>query len=245
MDDDCIPAPDALATLLASPRASVADTAVLAPVARDRQGRLLAVNRGYRRALWLFAPLVAAPPEQQAPGVETEIGFCSFVGPLVRASAARRAGLPMREMFIRFEDVEYLQRLRGDWRMWLIGSSAIAHEDPNPVAGADIRAMWGDYSQRIPFSSQWKRLYGFRNLIYTARRGGYLSAPQAVAQFMVQAVRTLLFHERRALTLLLLAAYGLDGWRGRFRNVPPERWAGVAETHRPLRYVNREALRYD
>jgi GT2 family glycosyltransferase len=245
MDDDCIPAPDALATLLASPRANAPDTAVLAPVARDGLGRLLPINRGHPRARWLFAPLVAAPPEQQAPGVETEIGFCSFVGPLVRTAAARAAGLPMREMFIRFEDVEYLQRLRGDWRMWLIGSSVMAHEDPNPVAGADIRAMWGDYSQRIPFASQWKRLYGFRNLIYTARRGGYLSAPQALAQFAVQALRTLLFHERRALTLLLLAAYGLDGWRGRFRNVPPERWGGLAATRRPLRYVSREALRYD
>ena len=245
MDDDCIPAPDALAALLASPHAEEPDTAVLAPVARDGQGRLLPINRGHPRSRWFFAPLEAAPPERQDPGVETEIGFCSFVGPLVRTSAARQAGLPMREMFIRFEDVEYLQRLRGDWRMWLIGSSVMAHEDPNPVAGADIRAMWGDYSQRIPFASQWKRLYGFRNLIYTARRGGYLSAPQALAQFAVQAVRTLLFHERRARTLLLLAAYGLDGWRGRFRNVPPERWAGVAATRRPLAYVSREALSYD
>jgi rhamnopyranosyl-N-acetylglucosaminyl-diphospho-decaprenol beta-1,3/1,4-galactofuranosyltransferase len=245
MDDDCIPAPDALATLLASPHAEEPDTAVLAPVARDGEGRLLPINRGYPRSRWFFAPLEAAPPERQAPGVETQIGFCSFVGPLLRTAAARQAGLPMREMFIRFEDVEYLQRLRGDWRMWLIGSSVMAHEDPNPVAGADIRAMWGDYSQRIPFASQWKRLYGFRNLIYTARRGGYLTAPQALAQFAVQALRTLLFHERRARTLLLLAAYGLDGWRGRFRNVPPERWAGVAATRRPLAYVSREALGYD
>jgi rhamnopyranosyl-N-acetylglucosaminyl-diphospho-decaprenol beta-1,3/1,4-galactofuranosyltransferase len=247
MDDDCIAAPDALASLLASPRAADPACAVLAPVARDGQGRLLPINRGHVRPRWLFAPLVAAPPEEQAPGVETEIEFCSFVGPLVRTDAARSNGLPMREMFIRFEDVEYLQRLRlrGGWRMWLIGSSAIAHEDPNPVAGADIRSMWGDYSQPIPFASQWKRLYGFRNLIYTARRGGYMSAGQALAQFLVQATRTLLFHERRGRTLLLLAAYGLDGWRGRFRNVPPERWAGVAATRRPLAYVSREALRYD
>jgi hypothetical protein len=58
-------------------------------------------------------------------------------------------------------------------------------------------------------------------------------------------VRTLLFHERRARTLLLLAAYGLDGWRGRFRNVAPERWGEVAEARRPLRFIDREALRYD
>jgi GT2 family glycosyltransferase len=246
MDDDCIAAPDALAALLAARHAGDDSTALLAPVARDVQGRLLPINRGAIRPRWLFAPLVAAPAEQQAPGVETEIEFCSFVGPLLRTEAARTIGLPMREMFIRFEDVEYLGRLRArGLRMWLVGSAEIVHEDPNPVAGADIRAMWGDYSERIPFASQWKRLYGFRNLIYTARRGGYMSAGQALAQFAVQAVRTLLFHERRARTLLLLAAYGLDGWRGRFRNVPPERWQLLAESRRPLRFVEREALRYD
>ncbi len=246
MDDDCIAAPDALSALLASPRALDPSVGVLAPVARDGDGRLLPINRGYVRPRWFFAPLVAAPEEEQAPGVETEIEFCSFVGPLVRASAVREAGLPMREMFIRFEDVEYMGRLRErGWRIWLVGSSLMTHLDPNPVPGADIRAMWGDYSQRIPFDAQWKRLYGFRNLLYTARRGGYMHAGQAVAQFLVQAVRTLLFHERRGRTLLLLAAYGLDGWRGRFRNVPPERWRALAHEGRPLRYVEREALSYD
>ena len=206
---------------------------MLAPVVREPGGAVLPINRGHvRRGRWLFAPLVASE-EEYAPGAETEIGFCSFVGPLVRASAARSIAPPMREMFIRFEDVEYLQRLPG--RMWLVGSSTMVHEDPAPVAGADLRTMWADYSQRIPFAQQWKRLYGFRNLVYAGRTGGYMSAGQALAQFAVQATRTLLFHERRTRTLLLLAAYGLDGWRGRFRNVPPERWAGLAETRRPLR----------
>jgi hypothetical protein len=150
----------------------------------------------------------------------------------------------MSEMFIRFEDVEYLQRLPPGRRMWLVGASAIVHKDPHPVAGSHFRAMWGDYAQPIPFAEQWKRLYGFRNLIYTARKGGYLSAGQALSQFLVQAVRTLFFHERRARTLLLLAAYGLDGWRGRFRNVPPARWGELARARRPLAFVSREALAY-
>ena len=72
-----------------------------------------------------------------------------------------------------------------------------------------------------------------------------MHAGQALAQFLVQAVRTLLFHERRARTLLLLAAYGLDGWRGRFRNVPPDRWPALAHERHPLRFVEREALSYD
>ena len=102
MDDDCIPAPDALERLLGSTRAADPATAVLAPVVREPGGRALPINRGQVRPRWLFAPLVGAGPEAHEPGAETEIGFCSFVGPLVRTEAARAIGLPMREMFIRF-----------------------------------------------------------------------------------------------------------------------------------------------
>ena len=245
MDDDCTPAPGALERLLASTRAGDPSTAVIAPVVKEPGGRILPVNRGHVRPRWFLAPLVGAAPAEQAPGAETEIEFCSFVGPLVRTAAAREIGLPMREMFIRFEDVEYLQRLEPGWRMWLVGDSEIVHEDPQPVTGADPLSMWDDYARRIPFAQQWKRLYGFRNQIYAGRAGGYMHAGHALSQFAVQALRTLLFHERRARTLLLLAAYGLDGWRGRFRNVPPSRWGELAATRRPLAFIRREAMAYD
>ena len=162
----------------------------------------------------------------------------------MRAGAARAIGLPMREMFIRFEDVEYLGRLGPNERMWLIGPAEIVHRDPQPVA-AGLSPRWREYRQRTPFAEQWKRLYGVRNLLYAGRRGGYITAPQAVSQVLVQAVRTLLFHERRLATLRLLWIYARDGWRGRFRNVPPARWGELAGTRDPEAFIEREALRYD
>jgi len=243
MDDDCEPAPDTLAALLRSPRAAETETAVLAPVVADGDGNVLPVNRGHVQPRWFFSSLVAASPGENASG-ETLIGFCSFVGPVVRTEAARRIGLPMREMFIRFEDVEYLSRIRPRERMWLVASSRIVHRDPRPVAGADLRAMWSDYSQRIPFAQQWKRLYGFRNQLFCGFRGGYLRPWHALSQLAVQAVRTLLFHERRLLTLRLLALYGLDGWRGRFRNLPPARWPELAGERRPAALIESEAIDY-
>jgi hypothetical protein len=244
MDDDCEPRPDTLATLLSSPRAEDAGTGVLAPVVEDGEGRVLPVNRGHVRERWFFAPLVAATPEEYERD-DVEIEFCSFVGPLVRTPAARRAGLPMREMFIRFEDVEYLSRLRPDQRMWMVGASRIAHHDPQPVAGADMRTMWGDYAQPTPFAQQWKRVYGFRNQLYCGVRDGYVHAGHALSYLLVQAVRTVLFHERKALSLFLLCMYAYDGWRGRFRNVPPGRWGELASGGWPPATVSRLALRYD
>lgn len=245
MDDDCEPAPDGLEALLAAPCAQRPDAAVLAPVVEDDRGRVLPINRGHVRPRWFFAPLVAAMPREYAADA-TRIEFCSFVGPLVRTASARRIGLPMREMFIRFEDVEYLSRLAAhDETMWLVGASRIVHRDPRPVAGADLRAMWGDYSQRTPFAQQWKRLYGVRNQLWCGYRDGYVSRAQGLSQVLVQAVRTVLFHERRRRSLRLLATYARDARAGRFRNVAPSRWPALAAERDVEGFLDREALRYD
>jgi glycosyltransferase involved in cell wall biosynthesis len=243
MDDDCEPRGDCLERLLASEPAARPDTAVVAPVVRGAGDELLPINRGSVRPRWFVAPLQQAPPEAHDEPA-TPIDFCSFVGPLVRTEAARGIGLPMREMFIRFEDVEYLGRLGPRRRMWLIGPAEIVHRDPQPVAPG-FGPRWRDYAQRTPFGEQWKRLYGVRNLLYAARQGGYATAPQAASQVLVQALRTLLFHERRARTLRLLVRYALDGWRGRFLNVPPGRWPELATVRRPNDFIERVALRYD
>ncbi|MEA2448423.1 MAG: hypothetical protein QOG63_355 [Thermoleophilaceae bacterium] len=229
MDDDCEPAPDCLEALLAAP-----DAALVAPVVRDRDGRVLPIHRGHVRPRWFFSPLM----ETGVPDGTGDIDFCSFVGPLIRAEAARRIGLPRRELFIRFEDVEYVQRLWPE-RLLLVGSAEIVHKEGKPVAGGGLGPRWREYRERMPFGDQWKRLAGVRNQLYAGRVGGYISAPQAVSQVAVQAVRTLLFHERPLRTLRLLAAYALDGWRGRFVNVPPEQWEAAARGPRPA------ALRYD
>jgi GT2 family glycosyltransferase len=245
MDDDCEPAPDALEALLGAPCARHPDAAVLAPVVEDDRGRVLPINRGHVRARWFFAPLVAASPEEHAADC-ARIEFCSFVGPLVRTSAARRTGPPMREMFIRFEDVEYLSRLTaGGETMWLVGAARIVHRDPQPVAGADFRAMWGDYSRPTPFDQQWKRVYGVRNQLWCGYRDGYVSRAQGLSQVLVQAVRTVLFHERRLRSLRLLWTYARDARAGRFRNVAPARWPALARERDLDGFLDREALRYD
>jgi hypothetical protein len=128
--------------------------------------------------------------------------------------------------------------------MWLVAESRIVHRDPRPVAGSDLRAMWGDYSQRIPFDQEWKRLYGVRNQLYCGIRDGYVHAGHALSQLAVQAVRTVLFGERRVLTLRLLALYGRDAWRGRFRNVPPARWPELRSAASPDGFLEREAMNY-
>ena len=166
MDDDCLPADDALERSC-WPRVRLRDpsTVVLAPAVRDPSGALLPVHRGRVRPRPFFAPLNALAPDEYA-RESAEIGFCSFAGPLLRTSAARRIGLPLREAFIRFEDVEYLSRFEPGERLHLVPAAVMVHKEAEPVTDAGFRGMWGDYAQRTPFAQQWKRLYGFRNLIF-------------------------------------------------------------------------------
>jgi hypothetical protein len=201
------------------------------------------LHRGHIRRRWFLAPLVALP---DTPAADTEISLGSFVGPLIRTAAARQAGLPVREAFVRLEDVEYLLRVRRSGRLWLVRGASIVHKEREADAMTEtgLRARMDDFRAARPFRDEWKRLYGLRNMIQFGRRGGYVSASQALSYVLVHVVRSLLFSEHRFRTAFLVALYGADGWRGRFRNVPPDRWPALAAAPDPVALLTREALRY-
>ncbi len=242
MDDDCEPADDALERLLASPHAI--DAAVLAPRVHDCEGRVLPMHRGRIVARPFRAPVQAVSDTEYAQP-EAPIDFCSFVGPLYRNAAAHIAGPPLREAFVRFEDLEYAARVRSLGPMWLLNDATVVHKEAVPLTGSDVRSLWGDFVRGGRFPGQWKGVYGVRNVIFAGRRHGFVSAGAALSYALVQAVRAALFDDRKARTIYLYALYAYDGWRGRFRNVPPARWGGLAAVRNLPRYLNREMLRYD
>jgi rhamnopyranosyl-N-acetylglucosaminyl-diphospho-decaprenol beta-1,3/1,4-galactofuranosyltransferase len=247
MDDDCEAPPGTLAALLASAPAADPRTAAVLPELRSAEGAPLPLHRGHIRRRWFFAPLVALSAEERTSGRDVEVSMGTFVGPLIRAEAAHAAGLPERRAFIRLEDVEYLTRVRRHGRLWLVPAVAMIHKEPigDAVTAAGLRARLGDFTARRPFAQEWKRLYSLRNMIQFGRRHGYVSAGQALSYVLVHVARSLLFGERRRRTAWLAAVYGLDGWRGRFRNLPPERWPALADAPRPLEVLRREALSYE
>ena len=244
MDDDCEPADDALERLLAARAARRPDTTVLAPAVRTAAGEPLPLHRGHIVRRLLRAPVQALAPTDYSL-LEAPCDFASFVGPLVRAQAARAAGPPLREAFLRFEDLEYSARLRAHGPMWLVADSLVTHKEAAPLTGADLGSLWRDFSRRVPFREQWKSLYGLRNTVFAGRRHGFVSGPAAVTTMLRHVVGAVLFDERKLRMLRLIGLYAFDGWRGAFRNVPPPLWPGLGEAPDPVGYLREHALRYD
>jgi hypothetical protein len=243
MDDDCEPAPDALAALLAAPRAAAPGTAVLAPVVTTADGDPLPLNRGWLRRRWFISPLVGLS-ERHLAAEEIEVDHVSLVGPLVPAAVAARTDPPRREFFIWWDDLEWVARLRRSGGVYVIPASRVVHKDERPLTGGGLRVRWRDFVHGPGFAAGWKRAYGLRNIVHCGRREGFLTPARAVAFTTVAAARALVEGPPRLRALRLTLAYASDGWRGRFLNVPPERWRDLAEHPRPRAFIAEHALSY-
>lgn len=243
MDDDCEPEPGALAALLEAPRAGDPDAVLLAPLVETPDGEVLALNRGWLRRRWFKAPLVGLEPRHWA-RPELRVEHVSLVGPLVRAEAARRTEPPRRDFFIWFDDLEWTARLGRIGGLWLIPASRIVHREPRPLVDASPFGLARELVRGERFESMWKRAYGLRNIIWTGRRDGWFTPARAVAFTAVAALRALLSGPPRLRALRLTLVYARDGWQGRFRNVAPADWAGLADARDPLGYLSAHALEY-
>jgi hypothetical protein len=120
------------------------------------------------------APLNGATDEDYA-RPESQVTFFSFVGPMVRTEVVRRIGVPPREMFIRFEDLEYSARIAREGAMWLINDSVMVHKETVPLLGMTPKDMLSNFMLKGEFPHLWKGVYGLRNIIDGGRRIGYVS----------------------------------------------------------------------
>jgi GT2 family glycosyltransferase len=226
MDDDAQPRPDCLERLLAAAPAGDPATAALAPAVERPDGSIDLGHRGrFRRRP---RPLEAAA---YVPGDAPALDYVTWVGPLVRAEAARAAGPPKAEMFIWADDYEYSFRLREQGELRLVPESVIVHHEAGQVHANRRSRVWNrllgwDYDP-TPIESFWRNLCGVRNYVWIKQRyegQSALSAVGTTAQFMLKA---LLYDERPLRRLRWIARFARDGRRGRFENIAPGDWVAM------------------
>ena len=146
MDDDTVPAPTALRILLSSPQIYDPCTGFVCSRVIDGDGAICDLN---------IAPLKWEWPFLYHPGSEIYlIENCSFVSVLVRNSAIKIVGLPIKEFFIWWDDVEYTLRLSTVYRGYLNFHSVVSHL-VNDHSGGRY-----DYVDKV---NLWKYCYGIRN----------------------------------------------------------------------------------
>ena len=221
MDDDSEPRPDVLERLLAAPAAADPGTVALCPKVVYADGTLDRNQRGdFRRRL---RPLAG---DDYQPG--RELGFMSFVGTLVRTSAARAIDPPKAEFFVWGDDVEYSLRLRRQGAIRLVPDAVMVHRRVSQSymnrRGRFWNAVLPITTFPTPLERFWQNLCGLRNYIWMKREyegQSAISAAGTTAQFVI---KHLLYDDRPLRRIPWILRYARDGRRGRFRNIPPARW---------------------
>jgi rhamnopyranosyl-N-acetylglucosaminyl-diphospho-decaprenol beta-1,3/1,4-galactofuranosyltransferase len=224
LDDDAEPEPDALERLLASAPAADPGTACVAPVVLDPHGRVQRHHRGR----WKGRPRPL--PLEDCRGAEpVELEYVTFVGPLIRAAAARATDPPRADFFIWAEDYEYSFRLRAQGRLWLVPTAVVVHKDVGQAYTNRRSRFWNRLVapllgwELVPthLDTFWRNLYGMRNYVWLKRRyeqQSALGSAAVVGQFIV---RSLLCEERPLRRIPAIVRYGIAGRRGVFENPYP------------------------
>ena len=158
MDDDVVPAPDCLATLMA------VDEPCLMCVREDLEGKLVEKSA---TTFDLRNPLAIKP---KTASVETtygtraampplvEIQVVAFEGFLVRREVVAAVGLPDPEFFIFYDDADFALRARkAGYRLWAVRDAVL------------VRQL--AFSQELALES-WKGYYMYRNLFVVHFRHG-------------------------------------------------------------------------
>jgi rhamnopyranosyl-N-acetylglucosaminyl-diphospho-decaprenol beta-1,3/1,4-galactofuranosyltransferase len=97
------------------------------------------------------------------------IAHCSFVSALIAKKAVKAVGLPLKEFFIWYDDVEFTSRITKQFDGYMIPSS-IAYHFTHSNTGSLVPQRT---IQKIPIQSLLKYYYGIRNYIYTIRTSEY------------------------------------------------------------------------
>lgn len=129
MDDDSLPRVDSLELLVASPHFAQVDTGLLCSHVVWKDGLAHKMNLVVPSHIQHWIDTIASSRTFQ-------ITSCSFVGMLVSSRAVQEVGLPIAEMFIWGDDVEYSRRITHYFLGFCVLDSIITHQTETN-AGSD------------------------------------------------------------------------------------------------------------
>lgn len=158
MDDDGRPAPDCLAQLLAHRQ----ESAALVPVQQNSRGSLYGIG------VWKGMDVNATEQivQGEAPA-EGEYIF-AFVGPLISMRLVEQIGLPNKDFFIWYDDIEYALRIMAlpESRIIVVPQAVFFHD----YGGAAREVSFLGRRSLRTSQPAWKAYYSARNPLYIITR---------------------------------------------------------------------------
>lgn len=172
MDDDSMPTPDALRTLLD---------------ASDGLGRFGWLSG---KALWSDGSLCRMNIQRNLnmgniedfSASRVRAGAATFVSLLIPSSVVREVGLPIKEFFIWADDLEYTRRISRKYPCWVIPASVTVHRCATNNGGN----ISTDQPERIA-----RYRYAYRNEVYVYRREGWQGVKRLLLRTPLHIARVL------------------------------------------------------
>lgn len=209
MDDDASPEGSALTALLEHK----GEADILVPILRASNGSRYGV--GY----WKSGRYVSVHPDTATDSV-FRIELFSFVGPLIHRHVIDEIGLPRKEFFVWFDDVEYSLRARKKGKVALcVAGSVVAHD-----FGQFRETSFMGRKKLRAFHPPWKIYYGVRNRGWTVLKTPYAeprlqSVIAYIADNLRQCLGDLLYEQdrwKRIATRCLGMWHALTGRLGKY-----------------------------
>jgi rhamnopyranosyl-N-acetylglucosaminyl-diphospho-decaprenol beta-1,3/1,4-galactofuranosyltransferase len=221
MDDDAEPLLDALEVL--AKHFDTEKVSALAGTVRDFEGISL-MNRGVINFAPVF-PVIHQPLDLDSYKKEVvEIDVASFVGILVSRNSISKIGLPKKEFFIHYDDLEYSIRLKQTGKILLITDSTILHKEQARNSQTEVSFM-GKKFIKIPYEKFWLTYFGRRNLVWIGKKytKNKLIFHWSVFRIYLKAfLEILLFNDHKFNRIHCLIEAYRDGLRGYFKNSKPK-----------------------
>jgi GT2 family glycosyltransferase len=153
----------------------------------------------------------------------------------MRTDAARRAGLPVAEFFIGYDDAEYSLRLLDHGDIVLIPEAQMLHKVPIGGGGAMTRRAafmnrrFGLTYAPVPWDAFWRDLLRVRNFMWIKRRYNHINRLQLAALTGGYLAKSLLYDPEPLRRLPLIVRFARKGFRGDWSAPSPEEWHARAD----------------
>lgn len=216
MDDDVEPAPDALKVLAESPAFKDLSVGFLASLVLDSNRKPQIFP--YRRFNWLMAACPAIS-EGSLDQPLVPIEAAGFLGGMVRREAIDAVGLPVKDLFIYWDDTEFIYRISRRFKVFLLPASKVIHRyvwvPPPPPRSSILGKL--SRGPAVPLSETWRFYYNLRNSIFIRTR--YVKPWLAPLVPVLAVARplgaALVFHDHKVARCKILCQAAIDGVLGR------------------------------